>query len=124
MSFVVYESVFCIWPESFSTSLILAKLKQTEVDCVMYFYRSKGALYRDGTKGADKLDDNVPPGGNHTYIWTVPERAGPTADGPNCIPWQYHTHIHAERGTNSGPIGAMIICKQGQVFHLPHDTVS
>ncbi|XP_072046418.1 hephaestin-like [Amphiura filiformis] len=82
------------------------------------FYRkdSEGALYTDGTKGADKLDDMVPPGANHTYTWEVPKRAGPTDDGPNCIPWQYHSHFRAGIETNSGAVGAMVICRKGEYF--------
>ena len=46
---------------------------------VFYEKDSEGAPYNDGTSGADKADDAVPPGGRHTYVWQVPERAGPGA---------------------------------------------
>ena len=44
---------------------------------VFYNKDSEGAPYEDGTSGADKADDGVPPGGTHKYTWQVPERAGP-----------------------------------------------
>ena len=44
---------------------------------VFYEKDSEGAPYNDGTSGTDKADDAVPPGGRHTYVWQVPERAGP-----------------------------------------------
>lgn len=43
---------------------------------VFYTKANEGALYNDGTAGADKQDDPVPPGGTFTYAWPVPERAG------------------------------------------------
>ena len=43
---------------------------------VLYNKSSEGAAYADGTWGADKADDSVPPGGNHTYIWEVGEGRG------------------------------------------------
>jgi hephaestin len=42
---------------------------------VFYDKSSEEALYEDGTSGADKADDAVPPGGTYTYTWKVPERA-------------------------------------------------
>jgi FtsP/CotA-like multicopper oxidase with cupredoxin domain len=44
---------------------------------VFYNKDSEGALYNDGTTGADKSDDGVPQGETHTYVWQVSERAGP-----------------------------------------------
>ena len=40
-----------------------------------------------GTKGADKADDRVAPGGTHTYVWPVPERAGLGPNDPSSIAW-------------------------------------
>ena len=44
---------------------------------VFYNKDSEGAGANDGTSGADKADDAVPPGGTHLYTWQIPERAGP-----------------------------------------------
>ncbi len=58
---------------------------------VFYDKDSEGALYDDGTSGADKEDDAVPPGKTHIYIWKVPERAGPGPNDPSSIVWLYHS---------------------------------
>ena len=59
---------------------------------VFYDKDSEGASYDDGTSGADKEDDAVPPGKTHTYTWKVPERAGPGPNDPSSIVWLYHSH--------------------------------
>ncbi|MGE5776748.1 MAG: multicopper oxidase domain-containing protein, partial [Chloroflexota bacterium] len=59
---------------------------------VFYEKNSEGALYDDGTSGADKKDDSVPPGGTVTYTWGVPERAGPGPMDPSSVIWMYHGH--------------------------------
>jgi len=46
---------------------------------VFYQKDSEGMAYLDGTVAADKLDAAVAPGSTHTYVWPVPERAGPAA---------------------------------------------
>ena len=80
------------------------------------FYRkdSEGAPYDDGTSGADKDDDSVPPGGEHTYVWLVPPRAGPAPRDPSSIVWLYHGHAPEVASTNAGLIGAMVITAQGR----------
>ncbi|XP_071964976.1 hephaestin-like protein [Antedon mediterranea] len=80
---------------------------------VFYNKDSEGALYVDGTKGKDKLDDDIPPNGEYKYTWIANERAGPANDDTNCIPWMYHSHIKSPHGTNSGLVGSMIICRKG-----------
>ena len=47
---------------------------------VFYTKESEGAPSDDGTEGADKADDGVPTGGTYTFVWPVPERAGPAED--------------------------------------------
>ena len=59
---------------------------------VFYDKSSEGAPYNDGTHGAKKADDAVPTGGTHTYIWEVPERAGPGPDDGSSVMWMYHSH--------------------------------
>ncbi|HEU4563628.1 MAG TPA: multicopper oxidase domain-containing protein, partial [Gemmatimonadaceae bacterium] len=64
--------------------------------------------------GSDKDDDMVPPGGTHTYVWVVPERAGPgPADGSSVF-WMYHSHVNEPRDANSGLVGPMIITGKGR----------
>ncbi|AKH38584.1 MULTISPECIES: multicopper oxidase domain-containing protein [Nitrosomonas] len=51
----------------------------------------------------------VKPGGKHTYIWEVPERAGPGPNDPSSIAWVYHSHVNESADTNAGLIGPLII---------------
>jgi manganese oxidase len=61
---------------------------------VFYKKGSEGAPYQDGTSGdKNKGDDVVNPGGEHTYTWKVPERAGPGPNDPSSIAWMYHSHV-------------------------------
>jgi FtsP/CotA-like multicopper oxidase with cupredoxin domain len=80
---------------------------------VFYNKDSEGADYNDGTSGADKTDGAVPPGGTHTYVWRVPERAGPGPGDPSSILWMYHSHVNEPRDENGGLIGPMIISARG-----------
>ena len=80
---------------------------------VFYKKDSEGALYNDGTSGADKADDGVPTGGTHTYVWPVPERAGPTGHEVSSSFWMYHSHHEELRDVESGLLGPMIITRRG-----------
>ena len=81
---------------------------------VFYDKANEGTPYADGTSGSDKLDDGVPPGGEYTYVWQVPERAGPGPDDPSSVAWLYHGHVDEPRDTNSGLVGAIIVTAAGQ----------
>jgi FtsP/CotA-like multicopper oxidase with cupredoxin domain len=78
-----------------------------------YAKSSEGAYYNDGTSGAEKEDDMIPPGKRHTYTWTVPPRAGPAPGDPSSILWMYHSHFVESRDMNSGLIGPIVISRQG-----------
>ena len=80
---------------------------------VFYDKDSEGAPYDDGTSGPDKEDDAVPPGKTHTYIWKVPERAGPGPNDPSSVVWLYHSHTNELKDVESGLVGAMIITRHG-----------
>lgn len=80
---------------------------------VFYQKNSEGAPYEDGTSGADKDDDIVPPGGTVTYVWEVPERAGPGPMDPSSVIWMYHGHVDEPADTNAGLIGPIIVTKRG-----------
>ena len=80
---------------------------------VFYDKDSEGAPYDDGTSGADKEDDAVPPGQSHTYTWKVPERAGPGPNDPSSIVWLYHSHTNELKDVSSALVGAMIITRRG-----------
>jgi len=76
---------------------------------VFYKKDSEGAPYADGTSGGDGLDDGVPPGTTHTYLWPVPERAGPARGEGSSVMWMYHSHTDEMRDVNTGLLGVMII---------------
>jgi FtsP/CotA-like multicopper oxidase with cupredoxin domain len=80
---------------------------------VLYAKSSEGAPYNDGTSGADQADDAVPPGGTHTYIWQVPERAGPGPMDGSSVLWMYHAHTNEPADTNTGLVGPLIITRKG-----------
>ena len=82
---------------------------------VFYLKDSEGTPYDDGTSGADKADDAVPTGGQHTYTWGVPLRAGPGPADPDSLLWEYHSHTNETADTNAGLIGPMIIYKNGKL---------
>jgi hypothetical protein len=91
----------------------------TQISCSMhphglaYAKNSEGAMYNDGTSGADKADDAVAPGGRYSYTWTVPERAGPGPGDPSSIVWMYHSHLVEPRDMNAGLIGPIIVSSKG-----------
>lgn len=76
---------------------------------VFYTKDSEGAPSVDGTGEADQVDDGVPPGGTHTYVWPVPERAGPADGDPSSVLWMYHSHADENRDVNAGLMGPMIV---------------
>lgn len=80
---------------------------------VMYRKDSEGAVYSDSTAGAVARGDAVPPGGTHTYVWPVPERAGPAAGDASSILWMYHSHVNEGRDVNSGLVGPIIVTRRG-----------
>ena len=81
---------------------------------VFYKKNSEGAPYDDGTSGADKDDDAVPPGGTHTYVWPVPARTGPGPHDGSSVLWMYHSHIDEPKDVNSGLMGPIIITARGK----------
>lgn len=79
---------------------------------VFYEKSSEGSYYNDGAN--DPTHNGViAPGGTHTYIWKVPERAGPGPSDPSSVVWLYHSHNYEARDTDAGLIGAIVITKKG-----------
>lgn len=76
---------------------------------VFYLKDSEGAPYEDGTSGTDKADDAVPPGGEHVYVWPVPERAGPGPGDLSSVMWMYHSHTDEVGDVNAGLVGPMVV---------------
>lgn len=79
---------------------------------VFYHKDSEGAPSDDGSDEPDRADDAVPPGGTHTYVWPVPERAGPAEGDPSSILWMYHSHVHEDADVNAGLMGPMIVTRR------------
>ncbi|MDE1831798.1 MAG: multicopper oxidase domain-containing protein [Thaumarchaeota archaeon] len=52
---------------------------------VVYDKASEGAPYNDSVPDSEKGGEAVPPGDNFTYIWNVPERAGPGPNDPRSV---------------------------------------
>ncbi len=82
---------------------------------VRYAKDSEGSPYSDGTAGADKDDDRVRPGDTHTYVWKVPERAGPAGGhgGESSMAWMYHGHTDEIVDTFTGLMGPLIVTRRG-----------
>ena len=78
---------------------------------VFYAKDHEGAGYNDGASTPDK--NGVPPGKIHTYIWEVPERAGPGPNDPSSIVWLYHSHADELKDVESGLVGVMLITRKG-----------
>ena len=77
---------------------------------VFYAKESEGAGYQDGSSAMKK---GVAPGQTHTYIWEVPERAGPGPNDPSSIVWLYHSHVDEPKDVESGLIGAILVTRKG-----------
>lgn len=80
---------------------------------VFYDKASEGSPYEDGVPDSKKPGDSVAPGKTFTYVWQVPERAGPGASDPSSIVWFYHSHVEERKDVNSGLVGAIIVTRKG-----------
>ena len=78
---------------------------------VLYAKASEGSAYGVGPATVD--GNSVAPGHMFTYVWEVPERAGPGPNDPSSIVWPYHSHVDERRDVNSGLIGAIVITRAG-----------
>ncbi|MCF6198622.1 MAG: multicopper oxidase domain-containing protein, partial [Hyphomicrobiaceae bacterium] len=80
---------------------------------VFYDKASEGAMTLDGGSRADKAGNAIAPGKTYTYIWGVPERAGPGPNDPSSVAWLYHSHVNAVKDVYTGLVGGMIVTRQG-----------
>ena len=78
---------------------------------VFYAKDSEGTGYNDGSSTPGK--NGVPPGKTHTYVWEVPERAGPGPNDPSSIVWLYHSHADEPKDVASGLVGVILISRKG-----------
>lgn len=80
---------------------------------VFYQKNSEGMSYNDGSPAAGKMNGAVPPGQTYTYVWEVPERAGPGPNDPSSIVWLYHSHVDEQKDVDSGLVGAIVVTARG-----------
>ena len=81
---------------------------------LLYAKSGEGAPYADATKDVDKLDDAIVPGGHHTYVWSVPERAGPGPMDGSSVMWMYHSHADDVADTYAGLMGPIVVTAHGK----------
>ena len=67
-------------------------------------------------RGEDKDDGGVPPGATHTYMWQIPERAGPGPNDPSSVFWLYHSHADELRDVASGLFGVIVVTRRGMAL--------
>jgi FtsP/CotA-like multicopper oxidase with cupredoxin domain len=80
-----------------------------------YDKASEGAYYyQDGLTLDEKKGSAVRPHECFTYVWTVPESAGPGPHDPSSILWMYHSHFQESRDINTGLFGPIIVTRKGQ----------
>jgi FtsP/CotA-like multicopper oxidase with cupredoxin domain len=80
---------------------------------LFYDKGSEGAPYDDGATGAAREGDAVPQGRTHTYVWQVPERAGPGPMDPSSVMWMYHSHTDEVADTYAGLMGVIVVARRG-----------
>jgi manganese oxidase len=77
---------------------------------VSYSRDSEGTPYAGTSMNGAGL---VSPGQTHTYIWNVPERAGPGESDGSSVVWLYHSHNWEPKDVNAGLVGPMVITRRG-----------
>ena len=80
---------------------------------LLYGKDSEGAVYNDGVPSDEKKGAAIAPGQTFTYIWNVPERAGPAHGDSSSVLWVYHSHFLESRDMNAGLMGPIIITAKG-----------
>ena len=83
---------------------------------VRYVKDHEGSFEGAGPMGGHGSGDSVAPGQTFTYVYDVPERAGPGPNDPSSIVWPYHSHVDERRDVNAGLIGAIVITRAGMAL--------
>jgi hypothetical protein len=84
-----------------------------------YSIHPHGVSYSRDSEGTPYAGTNmdgaglVSPGQTHTYIWNVPERAGPGENDGSSVVWLYHSHNWEPKDVNAGLVGPMVITRRG-----------
>jgi len=82
---------------------------------VFYEKASEGSMYADNVSHDQKIGSMVPPGATFTYVWEVPERAGPGPKDPSSIVWVYHSHVDEYKDVAAGLVGPIIVARRGEM---------
>ncbi|HEY2029428.1 MAG TPA: multicopper oxidase domain-containing protein [Myxococcales bacterium] len=83
---------------------------------VFYDKANEGAHYDSGDP-RQHLGAHVKPlGGEYTYHWQVPERAGPGPADPDSIFWLYHAHDHENQDIYAGLVGGIVVTRKGRAL--------
>jgi hypothetical protein len=76
---------------------------------------NEGVRYMDGYHDDYGVNDSdggaVQPGQTYTYVWSVPESAGPGDGDMSSVIWSYHSHVNVERDINCGLMGGIIVAR-------------
>ncbi|XP_077344389.1 ceruloplasmin-like [Lithobates pipiens] len=85
-------------------------------DKIKVIFRNKAtrtySMYAHGLKPENNTKKPTKPGDTKTYVWDVPERAGPNKDETDCLTWAYYSDVDPVKDTYSGLIGTIVICKR------------
>uniref|UniRef100_A0A803XS56 ferroxidase n=1 Tax=Meleagris gallopavo TaxID=9103 RepID=A0A803XS56_MELGA len=81
---------------------------------VSYWKASEGAGYEDEASQPEQEGDRVDPGKTHTYIWEIQQNQGPTDGDSQCLTHSYSSNVNSVKDTNSGLIGALLVCRPGK----------
>ena len=79
---------------------------------VQYNKANEGSSYKDNVDENLKKGSKVLPSEKYTYVWTVPESAGPGPKDPTCIAYAYYSAVNPSKDTNSGLVGPLVICRK------------
>lgn len=78
---------------------------------VQYDKASEGASYNGTPPGSAGI---VPPGGQTTYLWRVPQRSGPGPMDGSSVGWMYHSHADEIGDVYAGLTGFLVVTARGQ----------
>ncbi len=77
---------------------------------VFYTRENEGVPAPSSSDDTHMMGGNeVMPGETFTYLWQVPERAGPGLNDPSSIAWLYHSHVNEVWDVNAGLVGAILV---------------
>ncbi|KAM3607792.1 uncharacterized protein V6R79_014032 [Siganus canaliculatus] len=80
---------------------------------VSYTKQTEGLSYEDESNSWYQYDNEVKPGKNFTYVWTVNSMVGPAPNQSHCRTWAYYSGVNPERDIHSGLIGPLLVCREG-----------